>query len=955
VWSSAVVDINQARDIAWGDVNGDGDLDLIAGGMMSVTLYETRSPRFPLRPQQPASVRMGLYRVIDPAGQPLGGADLPFRTSALGYLQGRRQLNLNDGLAALWLVTLTDKWTLYHTSATPTLTGLNFYTVTQTGVQTLTVSAARPLILFDLIVALEWNAEADSTFLAQLQQNLAKTSAALYDWTNGQAALGRVSVYQDRQGWNEADVRIFASNQERPIADRGGVVTQATVLTFTRPITFAPGEIRIGPTWNRYGDPQVIGDDWPNVLAHELGHYALFLEDTYLGIDDDGIMTPIDSCRGTAMSDPYSDVYSEFRFRDANWEADCGGSLAELADWEIITRTYAALRAPPPINEGPGAIPFAFTQIDVSAPPGDPQPLLDDANVPLGTAGSALSDGRAYLRQPGRRLIDLGRPVVNFVLARGAREGDELCVFGASSFACSRLSNRDPAQWLARPLWRPDVTLTPISATLLSLRVVDASGGLITATVYPNGESPQSLTLTTGVTRTLSFDRPAFEVAVDLQGDEANERLITGYATGSGPGRTRDHGGPGRTRDHGAFSAGDGSLTIYPPENLPEDVFTVLQTATSFPELPSGLAPIGRAYHVQTSGATTVFTGGSLSFQYLGLDVLLADVPGAPLDKEMSLAVQRWNGATWTQLTTTLNFTQNFASAPLPGPGLYVLTAGHAAPAISAVAPASATVDQAHSLTVIGQNFLAPLDVTLRGQAGTAYRLAVGLVNTQTIVAATPVTLPADLYDLELRNAGGLTATLVAAFALRAAPPAACFFDDFASGWGQWIRTGEWGIVTVDGDEAATDSPDGSYRTADRNSTRITSITSRPFSLAACAEPVLSFRHDYAIAVGPGPYRDWGRVELSIDGGLTWRPVISYTGGEGYPAALAAADEWDGANWRTVSLALPTAGAATARLRFSLVVDAVGSDKGWLIDDVAVKPASGALPRTFLYLPLVNR
>ena len=46
-------------------------------------------------------------------------------------------------------------------------------------------------------------------FLDQLRQNLAKTSAALYDWTNGQVALGRVTVYQDKQHWAEADVHIL--------------------------------------------------------------------------------------------------------------------------------------------------------------------------------------------------------------------------------------------------------------------------------------------------------------------------------------------------------------------------------------------------------------------------------------------------------------------------------------------------------------------------------------------------------------------------------------------------------------------------------------------------------------------------------------------------------------------------------------------------------------------------
>jgi hypothetical protein len=81
-------------------------------------------------------------------GQPVGETEKPFRTNAQGYLGGRGQLEINDRLVALWPVSQTEKYTFYHSSATPTLTGLKAFTVTQSGVQTLTVSAVNPLLLF---------------------------------------------------------------------------------------------------------------------------------------------------------------------------------------------------------------------------------------------------------------------------------------------------------------------------------------------------------------------------------------------------------------------------------------------------------------------------------------------------------------------------------------------------------------------------------------------------------------------------------------------------------------------------------------------------------------------------------------------------------------------------------------------------------------------------------------
>jgi hypothetical protein len=114
---------------------------------------------------------------------------------------------------------------LHYTSATPVIGGLDAYPVTTGGVQTLTVSSQNPLLLFDLNVALEWNAVNDAHYQAQLSADLRRASELLYDWTNGQVALGNVRVYHDARrntlpdgtnAWNNAHIRIYASNRLRP-------------------------------------------------------------------------------------------------------------------------------------------------------------------------------------------------------------------------------------------------------------------------------------------------------------------------------------------------------------------------------------------------------------------------------------------------------------------------------------------------------------------------------------------------------------------------------------------------------------------------------------------------------------------------------------------------------------------------------------------------------------------
>ncbi|MBV7333441.1 VCBS repeat-containing protein [Chloroflexi bacterium TSY] len=871
-------------------------------------------------------------------GQLMGEQGAPFSTNAQGYLSGQGELKQGDQLVALWPATRADQYTLYHTSAAPTITGLNAFRVTQSGVQNLAVSAAHPLLLFDLKVSLQWDASNDPAFLAQLEANLARTSTALYDWTNGQVALGNVTVYQDRERWDEADIRIYASNQIRPTAHRGGIVSETMVLTdpaFSQPITVTQGEVRIGPVWNRYGDATTIGDDWPNVLAHELGHYALFLEDTYLGLDPhSGLLIAIDTCGGTAMTDPYEEISSELRFDDANWSAECGQTIAELPDWEMIRLIYPALHSPPPPNPGPTNMPFAFTQVEIK-PPTASNPLLVDFNVALDGSNDQLGGGQVYLRHPNEQLIDLGRPIAGSVLARGAREGDELCIFGDQYFDCVTLSNNTPARFTPRSIWKAEVLLTPINTTTLQIQVNSSSNDPLQATFYPNGETPQTVSLTPGAAQTITLIQPAADVLVDIAGGQPHQRLVTGYTIGAGPGRRHSHGGPGRRHSHGGpFTSGDGSVVLYPPEDLPDDAVMVLQTATALPNvLPSGLVQIGRAYYVRASLLHNNFTGASLSFQYLGLDVTLANISGSPDEKESSLAVHFWNGNTWQRLDTVLNKTQNFASAAMPGPGLYVLTVGHMGPAVSAVSPDAGASGLSHTLTISGVNFLAPLTITLSSDAG-SYPLTTASISPTQVVAETPIDLPASLYDLVIEHPGSVPDIYPNAFALRTARPT-CFFDDFESGTGLWNIAGDWGIVTLNGDKVMSDSPNFPYRSADVGAEpMVTSLTSQPFSLSRCPEAALVFRHDQELIQG-----DQLAVEVSADAGASWQTLKTYKGRAAPIQAAMLDDEWKHAVWRTTEVDLTGLGAdATIQVRFKLETDDFASARGAILDEVMVTP-----------------
>ncbi len=316
-------------------------------------------------------------------------------------------------------------------------------------------------------------------------------------------------------------------------------------------------------------------------------------------------------------------------------------------------------------------MPFALAQIEIKEPPSAGTALLDDTNVQLEDPELKLAGGRAFLVHPDeahpekRRVVDLGRPVGGTVLARGARQGDELCIFAANDFGCKELSNTDPAPLApaSETTWRPEITVTPVNTTTLRIQTGDDLDGAssVTVAIYPGGEYFDSVTLQVSDTSDITLDQPATDAFLDFAGNGTGQRLITGYWLGSGPGRTWSYGGP--------YTSSDGGVSVYPPENLEDDDFMVLQTPLAMPPLPPGRVLIGRAYEIHAGSGASAFSKSSVTFQYLGLDVLLSGFP------ERYLKIYSWDGSIWRPMRTVLNTAQNFASAPLPVPGIYALLA----------------------------------------------------------------------------------------------------------------------------------------------------------------------------------------------------------------------------------------------------------------------------------------
>lgn len=642
----------------------------------------------------------------------------PFRTDSQGYLQGRGELYPGDKLVALQPISSTKSYTLYHTSATPTASGLDVYTVAQSGVQTLTVSAERPLLLFNLTVSLEWDARNDPGYLAQLENDLRRTSQILFDLSNGQAALGDIAIYHDKGNWGSADVIITASNNQRPSAIMGGVVLTGTADLDLNGAhiadAYVPGQVRMGATWNRFGEAGgTLGEDWPRTLAHELGHYLFFLSDNYIGVTPDKQTIKMVDCVGSAMTDPYEEGYSEFLSK-AQWTGECLDTVAARylgrSDWESIQKFYPMLKDAP-TNSGPSQLPLAVTRIQTFAPPTPPQSLaapffrLVDGNnttviVPNGRGQAYLHKRQGNSDPTDDYLIQLGSPVGDLVQVRGAAPGDRLCVYDFSQ-PVVRLGCLDPVGTTAMPVvlqavnqWQPQVQVTGITTNTVVVTVTNVAENNLAVQLLPalgtaSTEMPMTRQGSSFVQTVTAADGAYFgHIRIWVPGSQPHKELIVEYnaleawngrikfwatPTDAWGGRIRFWAAPayawgGRIRFWAApVMSNDGQVSIFALDNpYANNARYTLQTVAFPPALPTWLTPVGQAYRLSSDG--TIPTSAIL-FSYLERDV------PAGYENTLQIYFRKEGQAAWQSIPTQRDPHRNVVSAQAKGAGIYLLAA----------------------------------------------------------------------------------------------------------------------------------------------------------------------------------------------------------------------------------------------------------------------------------------
>jgi hypothetical protein len=591
------------------------------------------------------------------------------------------------------------------------------FQITAPGRQILTTSVENTLVLFNLVVSIEW--DADEAYTEQVSRAVKSASDYLYDLSDGQMAFGQVSIYDNGQFWADADIQISAKNIVRPHAYIGGITSNDKSHV-----------IRVGRFWDGNSGNQGAWDqpEGFRTLAHEFGHYALYLYDEYFAylFDQNGnLIGEVPAyCTGPENRNPATDATnasvmdyqyttSELSARDVPgmWSLFCEHTAQwQLTErqlgqgksaWETLAWIYADTDNPPrwqlttPADRG-----------NVMAGPiGLPTDLLPFPEVTI--YNSAASEQARHLTvydhegEPYWGAIVALYKLDGRVIGQGfTNSNGRLDIYGAVEGDTLRASSFDgglAGSVIVGTEMSLNLTMSPVGGL-----AAQAAGGIPHMRVV--AEPGQDLAQIDLLVFLQNFGPGADpSVIVTEPGSEAGyaptlsyspstdtyEGQVSFSATERGMGRIRAVGAVGdhlvrlqstyrlqrvlNNQSHDVYSD-DGNLGLHlEPGSLPgsEAYFVVMPTGAVPGSLPDGLVLVGDPYDVTASGAlVTLEEPAILTLHY---DRALVSSSLAP----EGLGVYRWDPSegTWQEIGGSLDEDQRAMVAPVTTLGTYALLA----------------------------------------------------------------------------------------------------------------------------------------------------------------------------------------------------------------------------------------------------------------------------------------
>jgi N-acetylneuraminic acid mutarotase len=154
---------------------------------------------------------------------------------------------------------------------------IEFYKVTNEYNQEIMVN--NTTIKLNLVISIEW--DANEEYYDVLKDELKRLSNYLFDVTDGHLYLNKVHIYDNKEKWNECDIRIFADNSITPNARVMGMFSFSISAKINYPRRWiGNNKTTINLTAQNDWLSWYSSDNY-RTIGHEIGHYYMGFYDEY--------------------------------------------------------------------------------------------------------------------------------------------------------------------------------------------------------------------------------------------------------------------------------------------------------------------------------------------------------------------------------------------------------------------------------------------------------------------------------------------------------------------------------------------------------------------------------------------------------------------------------------------------------------------------------------------------
>jgi hypothetical protein len=560
---------------------------------------------------------------------------------------------------------------------------------------------------FNLLVTIEWPAHQD--YVDGLRLAFLNANNLLFDISNGQAFFEKVAVYDDKSFWNDADMRIYASNAQWPEAQHYGIKDRDGILHMP-PKHFGSKQANIYRTY-REENLNVNAPKHFSTIVHEFGHYGFGFYDEY----KDLAMRPVHGSINFGFMDeepPTGDMQTEMsafastRYADTEQYLETAFTCWDFWEDQTLPLLQKFRDARPQLHT-PRRLSFGTNQImagpnqslgrpDFSV--GDAMEFFDktigqdlrrldflikDEKTGQPIPGAQVRVHKQRIRNGLRQTIEQGFANSEArIRLFGAELKDDIEVMSAAGQwkyikrnigASSNALQKEPTPSLSNGHAEEfTVFLKTVSGVepFLSQVAFDAGGTLsyklLTSQalapplvyIFADDVDPDSLKLAAapgGFEAKFVKDIPA-SAKLSLQAIDG-QRMAFGVPHAFALEQIDSTGFE--------FISSGSQLRLEIKSGIAKGS-RIAVLGSDFPEPRNGLQTIWRrvspVFSVDVYPAPGPVTG-FLSLYY-NADSLLPDAADA-------LIIHRWNNNQWTPLPTTFDSRQSIASTPFPGPGIY--------------------------------------------------------------------------------------------------------------------------------------------------------------------------------------------------------------------------------------------------------------------------------------------